>query len=251
MFTLAAALLMAAHPCLPFEHDARATAAPAELALAPLPTPPILHRVPMPLAAPETARYRLSYGVLSIGEATVAVDGAETVRNHATLRVHAHASGSFVGLGGFDKRVEVGFDPVALAPRPPRLHLIRYTPAPSIVAFDPVSLLLRLRADPPAPGAPPLVVTVADGKRYWRVTITSRGPATLGEGGTAALQFAGRAEPVGKDERVPHDFTLWLAADPSRLPLRLEMPLGVADLTVSLIDVHRGEAPAAADAARK
>jgi hypothetical protein len=238
-----AMLLMAVHPCLPFEHDARATAAPAALALAPLPSPPTLHRVPTPLAAPETARYRLSYGVLPIGEATVAVEGAETVRNRATLRVRGRATGSFAGLGAFDKSIAVGFDPVALVPRTSRLRLIR-TPAPSILSFDPVSLLLRLRADPPEPGAPPLVASVADGNRYWRVTLTNQGSATL-DATTPALRFTGRAEPVGKDERVSHDFTLWLSADATHLPLRLEMPLGVADLVVSLIDVRRGDAHAA------
>src|SRR5262245_31335532 len=139
--------LSAAHPCLPFERDAR-TEAPVTPPPAPLPPPPIIHRVPAPLAASEQARYRLTYGVLPVGEATVAIDGEETVRDQGTLRVHGHAAGSFVGFGKFDKSVDVGFDPIALAPRP-RLQTLRWfrrlpplAPPGGPLPFDPVSLLL-------------------------------------------------------------------------------------------------------------
>ena len=248
--TLVVGSLSAIHPCLPFEHDARA-AAVAPAGPAPLPAPPLLHRVPVPLAASEEARYRLTFGVLPVGEASVAIDGDDTVRDHATLHARGHAAGSFAGFGRFDKTIDVGFDPVALAPRPLSLP-VRWlrarrepsppAPSPATVTYDPVSLLLRLRAAPPAAGSP-LVATVSDGKGRWRVTLTNRGSTNLdGDPSTPALKVEGRAEPLpggARDERVAHDFTLWLAADPAHLPLRLTMPLGVADLGVSLVEVRR------------
>ena len=271
--------LSAIHPCLPFDllrnpptgsdppamrsdeqssssrdaTDARAEA-PVAVSPAPLPPPPIIHRVPPPLAASEQARYQLTYGVLSVGEATVAIDGEETVRDQATLHVRGQASGSFAGFGKFDKTVDVGFDPIALAPRP-RLQTLRWfrrlpplAPPSGPLPLDPVSLLLRLRAAPPAPGAL-LVATVSDGNGRWQVTLANGGVTTLGTERAPALKIDGRAAPVGggpKDARVAHDFTVWLAADPTHLPLRLEMPLGVADLTVSLVEVRRTSAPRAA-----
>jgi hypothetical protein len=241
---------LSAHPCLPFERDARADAPAAP---APLPPPAIIHRVPAPLAASEQARYRLTYGVLPVGEATVDVDGDETVRDQGTLHARGHAEGSFVGFGGFDKTMDVGFDPIALVPRP-RGHTLRWFRRlpPALLpgaapTFDPVSLLLRLRAAPPAPGTP-LTATVSDGNGRWQVTLTDSGTTTVGTD-QPALKFAGRAAPMGggaSDKRVAHDFTIWLAADENHLPLRLVMPLGVADLTVSLVEVHRTAAPRAA-----
>ena len=254
-------------PCLPFEVDARATA-PANAAPAPLPIPPRLHRVPAALAVAEQARYRVTYGVFTVGEATVNVDGAETVRDRAPLHARGHAAGSFVGFGQFDHAIDVAFDPVALAPvappagaatpqgRPLLWHrLMSRFPAPTlpvdpkVATFDPVSLLLRLRADPPAPGAS-LVATVFDGKARWRVTLINRGPAAVG-GTTPALKLEGRAEPISgatprKDPRVPRTFTLWLSADPTHLPLRMEMPVGMATLAVALVEVRRTEAATAA-----
>jgi hypothetical protein len=259
--SLLAGALSAIHPCLPFEHDARAEAV-SPASPAPLPAPPLLHRVPVPLAASEEARYRLTYGVLPVGEASVAIDGDEAVRDHATLHARGHAAGSFAGFGRFDKTVDVRFDPVALAPRPLSLPLrwlrarrepLPPAPPPAEVTYDPISLLLRLRAAPPAAGAS-LVATVStgqNGKDRWRVTLTNRGPTNLdGDQPTAAVKVDGRAEPVGggpKDQRVAHAFTLWLAADPTHLPLRLTMPLGLADLGVSLVEVRRTAAARAAN----
>jgi hypothetical protein len=247
-------------PCVPFEQgQPPATATPA-----PLPAPPTLHRVPAPLAAAETARYRLTYGVLSVGEASVAVDGAATVRDRAPLHARGHATGSFVGFGRFDEAIDVAFDPVALVPvapaptaapgRPqswPRM-LSRFQapalPGMGTLMFDPVSLLCRVRADAPAPSTP-LVATVFDGKGRWRVTVTNGGAATLPGTGpqavTPALRLVGRAEPLSshpeKDSRVARSFTLWLSTDPTHLPLRLEMPVGMATFTVALVEVRRAD----------
>jgi hypothetical protein len=254
-------------PCFPFETDARATA-PALAAPAPLPPPPTIHRVPPALAVAEQARYRVTYGVFTVGEATVKVDGSETVRDHATLHARGHAAGSFVGFGQFDHAIDVAFDPIALAPGVPgprtpqgrplvwqrmisRFHAPTLPVGPKVATFDPVSLLLRLRAAPPAPGGT-LVATVFDGKARWQVTLINRGPAALeGTAGTTpALKVEGRADPIsnakGKDPRVPRSFTLWLSADPTHLPLRLEMPVGMANLTVALVEVRRTEAATAA-----
>jgi hypothetical protein len=267
---------LAVVPCLPSEVDARATA-PAPPPPAPLPPPPSLHRVPAALSVAEQARYRVTYGVFTVGEATVNVDGAETVADHTPLHARGHAAGSFVGFGQFDHSIDVSFDPVALVPvaSPPgarktdgrpllwqrlmsRFQTSTLPTGPSVVTFDPVSLLLRLRADPPASGAT-LVATVFDGKARWRVTLTNRGPATAG-GTTPALKVEGLAEPISnaqppgkpptagqrKDPRVPRAFTLWLSADPTHLPLRMEMPVGMANLVVVLVEVRRTEAATAA-----
>ena len=189
---------------------ARATTPPASPA--PLPPPPTIHRVPAALAVAEQARYRVTYGVLPVGEATVTVDGAATVRDRAPLHARGHAAGSFVGFGQFDHAIDVAFDPIALVPvapapgavtpqgRPLLWHrLMSRFPAPTlpvgpnVTTFDPVSLLLRLRAEPPAPGAS-LVATVFDGKARWRVTLINRGPAVVGM--TPAVKLEGRAEPI-------------------------------------------------------
>ena len=218
---------------------------------APLPAPPLLHRVPVPLAASEEARYRLTFGVLPVGEASVAIDGDDTVRDHATLHARGHAAGSFAGFGRFDKTIDVGFDPVALAPRPLSLPVrwLRARREPSPPAPSPATVTSESGQPPPSPArgtaraGSPLVATVSDGKGRWRVTLTNRGSTNLdGDPSTPALKLEGRAEPLpggARDERVAHAFTLWLAADPTHLPLRLTMPLGVANLGVSLVEVRR------------
>ena len=96
------------------------------------------------------------------------------------------------------------------------------------------------------------MATVFDGKARWRVTLINRGPTAVGA--TPALKLEGRAEPTGgkpgKDPRVSRTFALWLSADPSHLPLRLEMPVGMANLAVALVEVRRTEATTAARTAK-
>ena len=117
--------------------------------------------------------------------------------------------------------------------------------------FDPVGFLLRVRAAPPSAGAGPQVLQVLDGQALWRVSLSNTGPESLADAGAdvppvPAIRIQGRAEPIqysgAPDEggdRTPRDFVLWLSDDAARVPLRLEMPLPIGNLVVSLVEARR------------
>ncbi len=226
---------------------------------------------PAPLAMNETARYRIAYGVLDVGEVSLAL---EADARQPLLRARGEGAGSLLGLGRLETRVETEFDPTRLASRrwtttrvrdgttvldrieqsqDGRLAMARSrqggAPASSVAqvstaVLDPVSLLLRLRASPPGIGMPPLVLTIIDGQALWRVTLVGAGLDMLG-GERPALRLQGQADPILADgrpdggDRPQRSFRLWLSDDPTRVPLRLEMSIGPADLVVSLKDVKR------------
>jgi Protein of unknown function (DUF3108) len=129
---------------------------------------------------------------------------------------------------------------------------IRGVPATSSATLgapllDPLGFLLRVRIEPPASGAAPQVLYVLDGQALWRITIVGVGRATLTTGAApvSAFRYEAEAEPILYDgqpdlaERSHRSFKLWLSDDEARVPLRLEMPVGIADVVVSLTSLER------------
>jgi hypothetical protein len=234
--------------------------------------------LPPPLAMKERLRYRVDYGVLNIGEIELSVDGARASgRAPRLIAAAGHGEGAILGFGRVENRIETLFDARDLAPRrwtstrrdgdgalrdridQPRLgqiQLVRERQGAPIdrqfaarpgAAYDPIGFLLRLRVAPPPPGGPPQVLEVLDGRALWRVTVAGVGREAVpgADGGAAGLRFEARADPIRYDgtpdpgDRPSRTFVLWLSDDDARLPLRLEMPIGIGDVVVALVGSTR------------
>ena len=122
---------------------------------------------------------------------------------------------------------------------------------PAIPTSDPLGLLWRLRTAPPDPGKTE-VLHLLDGLTLWRVQITA-GTARdiLPDGNRTAIRLEGQLAPIFFDGRPDPDrpsrrFTLWLSDASDHLPLRLEVPLGLADVVMTLAE-ERDLAPVATD----
>jgi hypothetical protein len=240
------------------------------------PAPP---PVPAPLTMNERARYRIEYGAFDVGEISLVLDAdpraGRTPGAAPLLRARGQGEGSILGLGRLATQIETEFDPGRLASRrwtstrirdgatirdridqseDGKLAMARVrdghpgssanvaVPAP---VLDPVGLVLRLRASPPTAGAPPQVLNVVDGQALWRITVAVAGFDML-DGDRPSVRLDGRAEPILADgradttsDRTTRSFRLWLSEEPARVPLRLQMPLGIGDLVISLVDVKR------------
>jgi len=105
---------------------------------------------------------------------------------------------------------------------------------------DPVGLIWRLRNEPPAPGQA-VTLQMLDGMALWRVEVRAPtggpvpvpGSTLLGTELDATLtpiRYDGQRDPARPDRRL----RLWLATDGGRLPLRLEMPIGLGDAVLTL-----------------
>ncbi|HVR02131.1 MAG TPA: DUF3108 domain-containing protein [Polyangia bacterium] len=116
--------------------------------------------------------------------------------------------------------------------------------------LDPLGFLLRVRIEPPpaSPRNPPQILYVLDGQALWRVTVTNAGRASAPDGvePVLTLRLDAEAEPVRWDgtpdtdgDRHHRSFKLWLSDDAARVPLRLEMPIGIANVVVALTDITR------------
>jgi len=239
------------------------------------PAPPL----PAPLTMNERARYRIAYGAFDVGEISLALDAdvraARSSGSPALLHARGQGEGSILGMGKLATQIETEFDPGRLASRrwtstrirdgatvrdridqseDGKLAMARARDGhPSFSAnvavpvpvLDPVGLVLRLRASPPAVGAPAQVLNVIDGQALWRVTVSVAGFDML-DGERPAVRLDGRAEPIHANgtpdfggDRTTRSFRLWLSDEPARIPLRLQMPMGIGDLIVSLVDVKR------------
>jgi hypothetical protein len=272
---------LAHRPCLPEELGGPTTvtqpdAAPPP-AVAPTPAPPPV-AIPSALAQRERARYRLEYGPISVGELYIAIGGAAP--GATTVRAGGRGAGAVLGLGRMSNSIATDFDLQRLdarrwnnaredgdralldsgeqpAPgqvngtrtrkRPPARQTAMQAVFPAPI-LDPLAFLLRLRAAPPAPGAPPQVLYVLDGQALWRLTVKSAGRAPLPEGtvGVPTVRLDAEAQPVhwngAADEdggRRRRSFSVWLSDDANRVPLRLEMPLGPSALVVALTEISR------------
>jgi uncharacterized protein DUF3108 len=116
--------------------------------------------------------------------------------------------------------------------------------------LDPLGFLLRLRVDPPGAGPrdAPQILYVLDGQALWRVTIANAGRVAPPENVAPVpmVRLDAEAEPVhwngaadAGGDRKRRSFKLWLSDDAARVPLRLEMPVGIADVVVALISIER------------
>jgi hypothetical protein len=247
---------------------ARPTPPPA-LSVPPQPVPPAL-------AQAERARYRIDYGVIEIGELEVAI--AAAVPGSVLVHADGHGTGGVLGLGHMESRIATDFDLARLESRrwdnarsggegdlrdvgtqagAGRVDFVREHPgragAPETASatlaaplLDPLGFLLRLRVQPPAAG--PQVLYVIDGQALWRVTIVSAGRVAPPENVARVpmVRLDAEAEPIfwngapdpGGD-RKHRSFKLWLSDDAARVPLRLEMPVGIADVVVALTEISR------------
>jgi hypothetical protein len=247
---------------------------------APLSSPAKLRPAPPPVAQGERARYRIDYGVVSIGELELAVGAAAP--GATIVRAGGHGSGGVLGLGHMDERLSTELDLTRLDSRrwastrtdgdgavndraeqatAGHVSLVREHPGGAgaheamqatfaAPILDPLGFLLRLRLAPPIGAGPrgPATYYVLDGQALWRVTIrsASRAPASEGIAPVATLRFEAEAEPIRYDggsdsssDRKHRAFTLWLSDDAARVPLRLQMSIGIADLVVALTEVAR------------
>jgi Protein of unknown function (DUF3108) len=258
--------------------------APAPVAAVPVVAPKPVAPVPSALAQPERARYRIDYGVLEVGELEVAiaaaVPGAAVVHadghgaggvlglGHMENRIETDfdlarldsrrwdnaRSGSAGDLRDRGQQLGAG-----------QVRLVRQRGGPAGVPetanvtlagplLDPLGFLLRLRVQPPGarPQDPPQVLYVLDGQALWRVTIANAGRVAPPENVAPVpmIRLEAEAEPVRWDgapdlaERHRRSFKLWLSDDEAHVPLRLEMPVGLADVVVALTDIERRPAVA-------
>ena len=120
---------------------------------------------------------------------------------------------------------------------------------------NPLGFLLRLRGAPPARAAGPEVLRLLDGQALWQIKVARGAPVSFGAQipARALVRLEGRADPIHYDgspdvgERVSHPFVLWLAADRTHVPMRLEMPLGPSQMVVALVSVERTLPPPTID----
>ncbi|HVU52222.1 MAG TPA: DUF3108 domain-containing protein [Polyangia bacterium] len=232
--------------------------------------------VPPALAQAERARYRIEYGVIEIGELEVAI--AKALPGSVIVHADGRGTGGVLGLGHMESRIATDFDLARLESRSwdsarsggegdlrdrgtqrgaGRVDLVRERPgragAPERASatlaaplLDPLGFLLRLRVDLPAAG--PQILYVLDGQALWRVTIASAGRVAPPENVAPVpmVRLDAEAEPIlwsgapdGSGEREHRSFRLWLSDDAARVPLRLEMPVGIADVVVALTELSR------------
>jgi hypothetical protein len=245
---------------------------PAHAAVAPRPVPPAL-------AQAEHARYRIDYGVLEIGELEVALGAA--VPGSVLVHADGHGSGGVLGLGRMEDHIATDFDLQRLESRrwdnarsggegdlrdraqqttAGHVELVRERPgggrAPETASvnmagplLDPLGFLLRLRVEP-GPRGEPQILYVLDGQALWRVTITNAGRVAPPENAAPVpmvrldaeadpIHWNGAPDPGG--DRKHRSFKLWLSDDAAHVPLRLEMPVGIADVVVALTELERHE----------
>jgi hypothetical protein len=116
--------------------------------------------------------------------------------------------------------------------------------SPAGVTSDPLGLIWRLRSQMPRPGQR-VVLQMLDGMALWRVEVRAvpggpvlvPGSGRLGDEVDAELTpilYNGQRDPARPDRR----FRLWLTPDANHVPLRLEMPMGLADAVLTLKDAH-------------
>ena len=256
----------------------RATPPPGAPPIAPPPQPPapLPASLPREEEARYDVRYGVlgSIGRLTVsaGAVTVAGDGATIVE------VRGLGEGSVLGLGKMQRRLAADFDPRTLASRRwevahrhggnddadelvdrgerggrNEIRLERRRPGQPeermTLAFqaptsDPLGMLWELRTAPPALGASH-TSQVLDGLALWRVrTTTVSLDDPVPETGAAAIRVQGDWSPIfyggeTDPERTARRFTLWLDPAGSHLPLRLEVPIGPADLVLALVETRK------------
>jgi len=224
----------------------------------------------VPLGWREQARYDVRFGPLgSVGALTLSTKQGDA--KTPVMSVHAEAEGAVLGLGRLQRRLDAEFDLAALRSRrwtearvkggetivdvaerqatgafglerrrgaePPA----RLTATFDVPTSDAAGLVLRLRLRPPAPGQPE-TLQLLDGRALYRVrvwTAVEREPVPGQD--RFGLRLDGEVTPVGDGdgEEKLRRFKLWLAEDPTRLPLRLEISLGISTLQIVLEELRK------------
>jgi hypothetical protein len=264
-------MLVAVQPCLPGGLDALETPVTPDV-----PPPARVERAAAPRAAPpsplgeETARYRLSFGLFGeVGEISLSL-APPTAAAPTRARLAGHGRGSILGLGDTERSIETEFDPaeggthrwttrrvlgdkvvtdvshqhvsgsvtlVRQRAGRPDSHLALTRPG---AVLDPLGFLMRLRLEPPRARRS---YEVLDGRGLWRMALE---PTRAVAGRPAVLRIDGVAHPIDWDgapdgERDARRFSLELADDAHRTPLRFVMPLGLGDVRAELVSVTRPE----------
>jgi hypothetical protein len=221
-------------------------------------------------------RYGLlgSIGSLSIDAGAVAYDDSRT----PVVTVRASGRGAVLGLGGVERRIETEFDVRALGSRRwkearrkegtgPEHEIVdlgernargenrvqRRAPGkaeetqrfPSILpTSDLLGTIWRLRTAPPALGRTE-VALVLDGLALWMVKATTVAiDDPVPDTAVHALRVEGELTPIDYNGAVDagrtlRHFTMWLDRRPSHLPLRLQVPVGPADVVLQLVESRR------------
>ncbi len=233
--------------------------------------PPVPQGLPLFQEARYDIRYGV---LGSVGGLTFWVGGiADAADGSRTVQVHGAGRGAILGLGGIQRKIVADFDPATLESRQwtvlrardgqpenegtldtaarqkggllllaraaPGQPPSRQTLTSNVPTSDPLGLLWRLRTAPPAPGNTE-IVQLLDGPALWRVRVTTAPMREiLAEGNRTALRLDGEIAPVFYDgrpdaERPTRRFTLWLSDTTDHLPLRLEVPVGIADVVITL-----------------
>lgn len=240
---------------------------------APKPPPPEHPRAGA-LPVQEEARYDVRYGLLgSVGEVMLSVGSIQASADGSrVLKIRGAGQGAVLGLGSMRRRIESELDLTSLAPR--RWTVVRQrandnadggtvdsgargagnvwnlervnpgqAPARQSVTFqapidDPLGLLWRLRTIPPGAGQSQ-THQLLDGLQLWRVDVTAAGTAEILSDRETAIRLEGTLSPIQFDghpdpDRPTRTFTLWLSDGAGHLPLRLEVPVGLGDVVITL-----------------
>ena len=238
--------------------------------------PPLPESLPRAEAVRYDIRYGVlgSIGTLSIATGDVAYAEAGA----PIITVRAAGRGSVLGLGGMEHRIEVEFDVRSLGSRRWREargkeggraedetvdvgerngrgenRVNRRAPgkpeetqtfSSATPTSDLLGMIWRLRTAPPPLGRTETVL-VLDGLALWRVqatTVALADPvpdtalrALRVEGALAPIDYGGGDDPRRKSRR----FTMWLDPRTSHVPLRLEVPVGPADVVLALVEARR------------
>jgi hypothetical protein len=223
----------------------------------------------MALPAPETASYRVSYGMLGqVAAATISLTpGARSPTIHAMGR----GSGAVLGFGQTEKQIESDFDlqtlkttrgtitrltggekvvDIAEQPELGKISLVRRRPGRpdqtdsftrAGAVLDPLGLLMRIRF---GPMSAPSSFEILDGHALWIISFSSM-RAT--DETPPTLQLNGHVEPIYWDgtpdkERTGRDFSLFLSNDSARMPVRLIVPFGLGHARAEIIQLSRTDA---------
>jgi hypothetical protein len=223
-------------------------------------------RPPMALPAPETASYRVSYGMLGqVAAATISLTpGAQSRTVHAVGR----GNGAVLGFGQTEKHIESDFDLQTLKPTRwtitrltgdervtdiaeqaelGKVSLVRKRPGRpdqvdsftrATAVLDPLGLLMRIRF---GPMSAPSSFEILDGRALWVISFSS---IRTTDENPPTVQLNGHVEPIYWDgtpdkERTGRDFSLFLSNDSIRTPIRLIVPFGLGHARAEIIQLSR------------
>jgi hypothetical protein len=277
------AFWLAHSPCLMEETDALHASDPSASVASPqvpekpsgsAPVVPIAPRPAEPtvtVPAPETASYRVSYGVLGQVAAATIILTPGTQPGRRTVHAVGRGNGAVLGFGQMEKQIESDFDlqtlkttrwtvtrisgegtitDIAQQPELGKVSLVRKRPGQpdetdsftrTTAVLDPLGLLLRIRF---GPMSAPSSFEILDGHALWVISFSSI--RTTGEN-PPTLQFNGHVEPIYWDgtpdkERTGRDFSLFLSNDSARMPVRLIVPFGLGHARAEIIQLSKTEA---------